>query len=136
MYDNPTRQTYDLGLVDFGAASDAVITIPVPDEANGTQGRAGRVVGILISAVTEDFAGSTLDAGVQVGDGSDVDRYYDTGRVLGETVDVADLAVLSLADDGAQVDIELGRSTLTVTCQVATGTPTGQANVAVVVEWF
>ena len=133
-YDNPTRQTYDLGVIDFGDSSDTVITIPVP--ATGTQGRAGRVVDVLISEVAEDFAGSTSDAGVQVGDGTDDDKYYDTGLILDETVDVADDAVLSLADDGSKADIELGRSTLTVTCVASVGTPTGQAAVHVVVEWF
>jgi hypothetical protein len=132
-YDNPRVQTYDLGLIDFGA-SDVAITIPVPTA--GSQGRAGRVKSVIISQVAEDFAGSTSDAGVQVGDGSDADKYFDTGLVLDETVDVADNAILELADDGSQVDIELGRSTLTVTCVAAVGTPTGQANVEVVVEWF
>lgn len=133
-YDNTTRQTYDLGAIDFGTGSNIAVTIPVP--VTGTQGRAGKVVDVIISAVTEDFAGSTSDAGVQVGDGSDADKYYDTGLVLDETVDVADLAVLSLADDGSKVDVELGRSTLTVTLVAAVGTPTGIANVGVVVEWF
>lgn len=133
-YDNPRRQTYDLGAIDFGDVSDTVITIPVPTE--GSQGRSGRVIDVIISAVTEDFAGSTSDGGVQVGDGSDADKYYDTGLVLDETVDVADDAVLSLADDGAQVDVELGRSTLTVTNVACVGTPTGIANVSVVVAWF
>jgi hypothetical protein len=133
MYDNPERIQYTFGLVDFGA-SNSTQTIPVP--VRGSQGRAGRVVGVIISDVAEDFAGSTSDAGVQVGDGSDADKYFDTGLVLDETVDVADNATLWLEDDGAQVDIELGRSTLTVTFVAAVGTPTGQSDVTVVVDWF
>lgn len=134
-YDNPQRQTYDLGLIDFGTGSDIVQTIEVPT-GPGSQGRAGRVVDVIISAVAEDFAGSTSDGGVQVGDGTDPDKYYDTGLVLDETVDVADLAVLSLADDGSKVDIELARSTVTVTLVATQGTPTGQAEVHVVIEWY
>lgn len=133
-YDNPLVRTYDLGLIDFGA-TDVVHTIPVPYGASTSSRRSGRVVDVLISAVAEDFAGSTSDAGVQVGDGTDADKYYDTGLVLDETVDVADNAVLALPDDGAKVDIEAGRTTVTVTAVAAVGTPTGQANVAVVIEW-
>lgn len=133
MYDNPDRLSYLFKAVDFGA-SDSTQTIQVP--VTGTQGRAGRVVGVIISDVTEDFAGSTSDAGVQVGDGSDADKYYDSGLVLDETVDVADNATLWLADDGSQVDIELGRSTVTVTFVAAVGTPTGIADVTVVIDWF
>lgn len=133
-YDSPERITYPFTGIDFGAASNSTQTIQVP--ANGTQGRSGRVVGILLSDVAEDFVGSTSDAGVQVGDGSDADKYFDTGLVLDETVDVADNATLWLVDDGAQVDIELGRSTVTVTFVVAEGSEAGQANVDVVIDWF
>ena len=128
-YDNAWRQTYSMGLIDFGTGSNIAKTIEVPS------GRSGRVVDIILGTVAEDFAGSTTDAGVQVGDGSDADKYYDTGLVLDETTDVADLAILHLADDGAKVDIELGRSTVTVTFVANAGTPTGQAEIFVVIDW-
>jgi len=128
-YDNAWRQTYSMGLIDFGTGSNIAKTIEVPG------GRSGRVVDIILGTVAEDFAGSTTDAGVQVGDGSDADKYYDTGLVLDETTDVADLAILHLADDGAKVDIELGRSTVTVTFVANAGTPTGQAEIFVVIDW-
>jgi len=134
MYDNPLVRQYDFGVIDFGTGSNIVHTIEVPADG-GAQGRSGRVVDVILSQVTENFAGSTSDAGVQVGDGSDADKYYDTGLVLDETVDVADLAVLHLADDGAKVDIEYNRSTISVTFVASVGTPTGQAAVSVVVEW-
>jgi len=133
-YDNPWRQTYSMGSIDFGTGSNITKTIEVPK--TGTQGRAGRVVDVILGTVSEDFAGSTTDAGGQVGDGSDADKYYDTGLVLDEGVDVADLAILHLADDGAKVDIELGRSTVTVTFVANAGTPTGQAEIFVVIDWF
>lgn len=135
MYDNPRTQTYDMGLIDFGTGSDIAHTIEVPTPPGSAQGRGGRVVDVIITAVAEDFAGSTSDAGVRVGDGTDDDKYYDTGLVLDETVDVTDLAVLSLADDGAKVDIELARSTVTVTFVASVGTPTGKAEVHVVIDW-
>lgn len=130
MYDNPERIQYDFGVIDFGTGSDILKTIPVPS------GRSGSVKHILVRPATEDFAGATLDAGIQVGDGTDADKYFDTGRVLDETVDIADLAFLDLADDGSKVDIELDRSTVTVTFQSATNSPTGQAGVTVAIDWF
>lgn len=133
-YDNPDRRVVDFGLIDFGTGTDIVHTFQVPADGAGT-GRSGRVVAVLVGKVTEDFAGSTSLAGIQVGDGTDADKYYDTGLVLDATVDVANLAALDLADDGAKVDIEYNRSTVSVTFISAVGTPTGQAEIQVVVDW-
>lgn len=133
-YDNPDVRQYDFEDIDFGTGSDIVHTIQVPVDG-ASVGRSGRVAAVIVSNVTEDFAGSTSDAGIQVGDGTDADKYYDTGLVLDETVDVADLAVLDLPDDGAKVDIEYNRSTVSVTFVSAVGTPTGIADVSVVIEW-
>lgn len=142
-YDRPERLHHELGLIDFGAASDVAHTIQVPVNKFGGTGKRGRVRCVLISQVTEDFAGSTLDAGVQVGDGTDANKYFDSGRVLDETVDVNDLQCRILDNDDSEggagedaVDIEGGRSTITVTNLVATGTPTGQAHVTVVIDWY
>lgn len=134
-YDNPKVQHYSLGARDFGTASDIAIAIDVPLDDSGLQGRSGRVVYVNVHDVTEDFAGSTTDAGVQVGDGTDADKYFDTGLVLDETVDVSALIVHDLADDGSKVDIELGRSTVTVTLVANAGSPTGQASVSLGIEW-
>lgn len=133
-YDNPDRRVYDFGLIDFGTGSDIVHTITVPEDGGGV-GRSGRVSAVIVGKVTEDFAGSTSLAGIQVGDGTDADKYFDTGLVLDATVDVTDLAALDLADDGAKVDIEYNRSTVSVTFVSAVGTPTGQAEVAVTIDW-
>ena len=133
-YDNPDRRAYDFGVIDFGTGTDIVHTITVPVDA-GSVGRSGRVVALIVGEVTEDFVGTTTGGAVQVGDGTDADKYYDTGLVLDATVDVADLAVLDLADDGSKVDIEYNRSTVSVTFVSAVGTPTGQAAVSVVVDW-
>lgn len=132
-YDNPDRLSYLFKAVDFGATA-VPQTIQVPQR--GTQGRAGRVVGVILSDVSEDFAGSTSDAGVQVGDGSDADKYFNSGTPLDEAVDVADNATLFLTDNGSAVDIELGRSTVTMTPVSSVGTPTGIADVTVVIDWF
>jgi hypothetical protein len=72
---------------------------------------------------------------VQVGDGSDADKYYDSGLVLGATVDVAESVYL--VDDGSQVDIEGGRSSVTVTCNATVGgSITGIADVDIHIGWY
>lgn len=142
-YEHPERLHHELGLVDFGAGADVVKVLVVPTDKFGGVGKTGRVARVFISQVSEDFAGSTLDGGVEVGDGTDPNKYFDSGRVLDETVDVTDLTTLILNNDDSEdgvgeatVDIEAGRSTITVTCRVTTGTPTGQAHVTVVIDWW
>ena len=137
-YDNPVRSDYFHAGVDFGAGADIEFVLAVPLSGRdsvipGTRMR-GRVVGVTIHNITEVFAGSTLDAGVQVGDGSDPDLYFEDGRTLDETVDTAESVYLQ--DDGAGVDIPAGEAEITVTCQVATGTPTGIADMTVHIDWF
>lgn len=138
-----TIETVTIPAHDFGTGSDVtkVIAVPIrPEQAPAAGGivtegqQAGRVVGVRIREITEDFAGSTLDAGVQVGDGTDADKYFDSGRVLDESVDSGDS--VWLADDGSAEDIEAGRDSVTVTLQSATGTPTGTATVDILFEWF
>jgi hypothetical protein len=133
-YDKPHRMSYFFAAVDFGTGADHTQAIPIPTD--GTQGRSGRVTDIVVSDVTENFVGDTTDAGIQVGNGTDADKYYDTGLVLDETVDVSDNASLWLADDGSKVDIPLALSLLTVTfVQSVGGSITGIASVTVFVDW-
>lgn len=134
-YDKKDRVVYTLGSIDFGAGANITRTLPVPPGKGGV-GKSGRVAHVIIGPVTEDFAGSTSDGGVRIGDGTDDDKYFDSGLVLDETVDITDNAMLRLADDGAAVEIEPGRSTITFTGVVATGTPTGTAEVSIAVDWY
>jgi len=137
-YDNPNIRQYTFRGVDFGAGANIVHTIQVPVEnpaAESSQGRSGRVLSVVINNVSEDFAGSTTDAGVQVGDGTTAGKYFSSGLVLDETVDITDNATLELEDSGSAVPIEVGRSTVTVTFLVSTGTPTGTADATVVIAW-
>lgn len=131
-YDNPLILSYDFKAQDFGAGSTITHLIPVP-QVKG-RGMGGRVIGGFVYEVTEDFAGSSQDGGVRVGDGSDDDKYFDSGLVLDEGVDVGE--VLELTDDGSQVDIEAGRSSVTVSLIPTTGTPTGIASVKLVFAWW
>jgi hypothetical protein len=136
-YDRPLIRAYTFPQVDFGGAGNVTHLIPVPKlgpAIGAKRGLQGRVLSVEISRVTEDFAGSTSDSAVQVGDGSDVDKYFDSGLVLNESVDIGE--VLELVDDGAAVDIEAGRSSVTVTAVASVGTPTGIADVTVVIAWW
>jgi hypothetical protein len=144
-YDGATNRrtlSFHFPSFDFGTGSDVtrVIQLPtVPERDSGqTQKFNGaRVFGALVSNVTEDFAGVTTDSGIQVGDGTDADKYYDSGLVLDETVDIGESVFL--ADDGAAVDVPSGASTVgsvTVTFVAATGSPTGIADVTLFVDLF
>jgi len=138
MYDSPQFESYHFPAIDFGAAANTTrgIAVPLGDRyAHLPGGRMpGRVLKIIVHNVTENFAGTSGDGGVRVGDGSDDDKYYDTGLVLDETLDTGE--AVTLADDGSKVDIEPGRTDLTVTFVACTGTPTGIADVTIEVEWY
>lgn len=136
-YENGDLMTYTFPATDFGASDvTKVIAVPPdgPNSASPGTGRRGRVVGATIREVTENFAGSTSDAGVRVGDGSDDDVYFDSGLVLDENVDIGESVFLK--DDGSQIDIPAGRSDVTVTMVASVGTPTGIATVDLHVLWF
>lgn len=131
-YDKPFRDILHFAAVDFGTGSDILRVIAVPRLDNGRH-PGGRVVGARVHNITEDFAGSTKDAAVHVGDGVDADKYF-ASQALDESVDMGDS--VWLYDQGAGVDIENGRSSVTVTFVSATGTPTGIADVTLIIDWF
>lgn len=131
-YDKPFRTPIHFAGIDFGAAANIARVIAVPVLPNGRK-PGGRVVGGLIHNITEVFAGSTLDASVQVGDGSDADLYFQS-QTLDEEVDTGES--VWLVDQGAQVNIENDRDSITVTFVASTGTPTGIADVMLYIDWF
>lgn len=138
-YDNSKLRQYHFSGVDFGA-TDTTQVIPAPltgrTSANGLSGQTarGRVRGYSLLNVTEIFAGSTSGAGVQVGDGTDPDKFFADDLALNGTAVGAAVYVL---DNGSAVDIP-GDSALplTVTFVAGVGTPTGIADVVVDIEWF
>jgi len=132
-YDNPDLFSYTFLAIDFGnGLVSRLLAVPTdgPDSSTPGVGKRGRVLGALIHNITEDFSGT--DAGVQVGDGSDVDLYYDSGTVLDATVDIGE--TLWLLDDGAQIDIPGGETGITVT--FADAVTTGIADVALFIAWY
>lgn len=136
-YDNGNISTYHFDDHDFGTGANITQVIAVPLDGISTvtpgQGRSGRVVGATVYNVTENFAGSSSDAGIQVGDGTDADIYFDSGLVLNEDVDATESVYL--LDDGAKVRIPAGKTSVTVTFVASAGSPTGIAHVALDILW-
>ena len=122
MYDKPLTVTYGLGNIDFGAADDTYVV-------KGPAGATGVLRAILFST-TEIFAGSTSTALFRVGTAADPDAYseYDLGTTAADTaVEVPDSGIFERslpADTDVHFDIV-----------AAVGTPTGQAQVWVVIDW-
>lgn len=132
-YDNPLILTYKYVDVNFGG--DANVTIPIAVPQLKGRGMGGRVLGGMITNITEDFTGDVTDAGLQVGiAGGDLDKYFDSGLVLDEAVDVGEYFLLE--DDGAQVDIEAGRSTIAITAVAGSTTETGIGDVDLWIAWW
>lgn len=123
------RQDYTFIDHSFKTGSDITQVIAIPT------GMSGRVAGVLIYNITESFAGSTGDAGVRVGDGSDDNLYFDSGLILDEAVDTTESIWLP-DTDSATTEIPSDEDALTITLVSATGTPAGIANVAVYIDWF
>lgn len=135
MYDNPLRMQYRFPAIDFDATVGDVCTIPVPVRPGQSQGRGGRVLAVQLENITVEFtAGDTAAGSIQIGDGTDVDKYFDSGALVTDT-QVSTKNVVNVPDDGAKADIEVGRDDITVTFNAATGTGDGTADVVVTVEW-
>ena len=132
--DGRLNMSYHLGAVDAGAGLvTRLIAVPTdgPDTTTPGSGRRGRVQGVLLHNIAEDFDATAI--GVQVGDGTDVDLYYDTGLAITTdgTADVGDS--LWLPDDGSAVDIPSGRTDITVT--IADSVTTGIADFEIFITW-
>lgn len=133
-YDDPLVISHHFNQVSF-AAGNVTRLIAVPVLKNGRK-PGGKVLGALLHNITTDFAGATTDAEIQVGISGDTDKYFQS-IILDETVDIGE--TLWLNNDSANntaVDIENGRTDITVTFVAATGTPTGVADVTLLIRWF
>ena len=132
-YDNPLVLSYFYSQIDFGTGTDITRLLPVPILENARK-PGGKVLGVEITNITEAFAGATTDASVQVGISGDIDKYFQS-RDLDENDDTGEVFYLRNADTAA-VDIESGRTDVTVTFVSATGTPTGIADVTLRIAWY
>jgi hypothetical protein len=131
-YDRPLIRAYTLPQVNFGGDANVVHLLPVP-KLKGA-GLRGRVLSAEITRITEDFTGDVSDAGVRVDDGVTAGKYFNSGLVLTEADDIGE--VRELEDTGAAVEIEAGRSNITVTAVAGTTTETGIADLTIVVAWW
>jgi hypothetical protein len=144
-YDNPLVRTYKVNQFTFTA--NGTIIIPVPKAPGGKstasalgsagwgRGFGGRVLSVEIQRVTTTFAGATTDSGVRIGDGTTAGKYFDSGLVIDESVTTA-AGYAYLADTGSAVDIESGRTTITVSLVASVGSPAGVADVDIVIAWW
>lgn len=134
-YDNPLRISYAFPQIDFGAVANITRLIAVPILKNGRK-PGGMVRHALLHNITEDFAGATTDARIEVGISGDTDKYFESVS-LDEAVDVGETLWLNNNDSAnTLVAIENGRTDITVTFVVSTGTPTGIADVLLMIDWF
>ena len=131
-YELETNQT--LNGVDFGASNDAFII-----QTHGS--KRAKPIEVLLYDITENFAGTTTKASVEIGDGSDADGFAYTDDVADADATTAkgSLHMSSAAGTitaGALGDIIEAGDYVTVTCVAGTGTPTGIARVSVSFLYF
>lgn len=133
-YDNPLTISHNLGVVDYGAGN-SVQLIPAPPGCTGA-----RIECVLLD-VDETFNTDTTEGAVQVGDGTDADKFF--AASVGAAA--ADTAVSFAGATEAYPTIDMARdgnagaamTFLTVTLVAPTGgTPAGIANTTLVIHWF
>lgn len=125
------RMGYTFEDHDFGTGTNITQVIAIPT------GMFGRVAGVLVYDITEDFVGGDSDSGVTVGDGTTAALYYDSALlVLDETVDALDSVWLPDTVSTTK-EIPSDETALTITFVAATGAGiTGIANVCLYIDWF
>lgn len=133
-YDRKRRTSYHFATVDHGAGSNETRVIAVPLDA-GSVGKRGRVAGLTVHNVTEDYVGTSTAAGTQVGTGAADGTYYDSGLVLAPASPAIGGSEYHL-DSGSAIDIPAGRTAVTVTFVVSTGgSEAGKADVTLDIDW-
>jgi len=133
-YDQPNRMIY-MFRNDWGG-SDETYSI------QGPKGKKGRLWDYGVQGVTEVFNGGTVTPKIAIGDTSDADEFGEE-MVLHGLADNSGQTVRSLYGTGEQatidtliVDASIPADTeVVVTCTAATGSPTGQGDAIVVIDW-
>lgn len=131
-YLNPLWQTFQFQSYDFGGTAAGSVVVQAPPGMT-----VGRLVDLGVNPVTEIFAGSTTNAKIRVGDGTDADRYAELNITNG--TDVGD-AFNVRNDTDAIIEPTILVSDLTnaevvVSYVDATGTPTGIAVPFITIAW-
>ena len=120
-YDNPTTVAHSYSAVDFGTASEVYASL------KGPLGKKGRITSVIVTA-TEVF---TTGGDVLLGIAADGAEYVNMPLATLAATDtlVSTAAQIVLADLPADTQIE-------ITWSATGGTPTGIADVQIVVDWY
>ena len=131
-YSNPLYQTFQFQSYDFGATGAGSVKVQAPPGVT-----VGRLIDVGVNPVTENFAGSSVVAKINVGDGTDVDRYAQL--IIANDTDVGDtFNVRNDADAIIESTIlvsDLTNAEVVLNYVDATGTPTGIAVPYIVIAW-
>lgn len=133
-YDKPLIVTYPFSAIAW-KTTNVTRLLATPMMPVNRRRPAGKVLGATVHNITEDFAGTTVDARLEVGISGDTDKYFKSAA-LDETVDIGESLFLVNDTANAAVDIEPGRTDITVTFIASTGTPTGVADCALTIMWW
>lgn len=128
-YANPMQSiTYTYAGIDFGAGDKAA-------SFQGPKGMTGQLRDIIMPNVTEVFSATTLPGHILIGTAGNNDAYADAN--LG-TTGATDTFTASQDDTDAIIDPSIPADTQVEVAFVAPtgGTPTGIADVQIVVDWF
>jgi hypothetical protein len=140
-YDQPLVISYTFGGlvgvgIDFGTGG-LVDEIPVPVGKTRC-----RIESVDLNQVSEAGVGTTTTPRIQLGDGSDDDRYCDMdilNTAIGASATIKASELFDIGHGGAGIiDIgEEGITELILTCVVGTGgTPAGIGHVTVTIGWW
>lgn len=127
-YSSPLVLSYALGQFDFGAGGDTHKLI-------GPPGLRGMIVGVDLFKVTEAFTATTTPAYINIGDGSDADKYVSMslGTTAIDAVDTSQDAEIFHETAGMFAADE--QPVVTFVAPTG-GTPAGIGEVMVHVAWF
>lgn len=128
-YDNPTSLQFKFEAHDFGTGSDVVKELVLPS------GKVGRIRDILLTDITENFAGSTSTPGIKIGTTADDDAYVtaiDFGTPsAGDVYSAKATSATPFVDSRVTADTEFH-----VTLVSGVGTPTGIADVTILIDCY
>ena len=102
----------------------------------GPEGKRGRVINAMLYDITEAFSGTTTGAQVLVGTAADTNAFFESDATLATSIAVDGCVVLGNKLAGAPLEIPRDENLL-LTFVACTGTtPTGKAQVDVLIEWY
>lgn len=128
-YANPQQRiTYTYSGIDFGAGDKAA-------SFQGPKGMAGKLKDIVLPNVTEVFNEVTTPGYVRIGTASDADHYAEANLA---STGATDTFVATQDDTDALIITDIPADTQVEVAFIAPtgGTPTGIADVQIVVEWY